>query len=32
MMTGMFIWWSVGVLLVVLLVILIIRMLRGGKA
>ena len=31
MMTGMFIWWVVGVLLIVLLVFVIVRLMRGGK-
>ena len=30
-MTGMFIWWIVGVLLVIVLVLAIVRLLRSGK-
>ena len=32
MMTGMFIWWVVGSLLIVLLVFVIVRLMRSGKA
>jgi hypothetical protein len=31
MMGGMFIWWIAGILLIVLLIMAIIRMTRGGK-